>query len=315
MKTIDSFAGWVEPNYLQTPCIFFIKNNSRVLLERVADRLVDRGYFPKIGLEVEFYTGETVDMEDFVSTLDNFTGAENINYAGVAKEVGLNQLEIKLNPYESLDKLLHDFQRLKNFLLGSDYGILLAAVPFYYQPRSALQINVSLNDADGKNLFAKDAAGGESEVLLNSIAGILETTNSFLPLYAGSEDVLLAHDLEFNRIMFARKKSQVPTHNSWGIDNRSCSIRIPTSKNFYSESDYKTDSLLNRRLEFRVAASDCDLTCALFALLQGIFYGIQNNLEPPRATSNNVLEHHEEYRGIFTENKLQHILQPDIFNL
>ncbi|MDR2777398.1 MAG: hypothetical protein LBB24_01350 [Rickettsiales bacterium] len=307
----DEVAG---PSYQLTPPIFFIRNSVARLLERVVGRLGERGYFPKIGLEVEFYASGVDNFESFASMVNDFAGSAGIDYDGTSVEIGVNQFEIGLRPYRNINKLIGDSESLKSFLRESRYGVSFDTMPFYDQARSALQINVTLNDAEGNNLFARGPADEESRIMLNSIAGLLGTTNGFLPLYIKSEEDLLAYDHEFNEVIFARKRNPAPTYNSWGMNNRSCSIRIPTSKNFYSESDYRLDSLLNRRIEFRVAASDCDLSCAMFGVLYGILYGIRNDMEPPPPTSNNVLRHHEGYSRIFIDNNLWDILESDIFN-
>jgi glutamine synthetase len=302
------------PRYSRAPYVFYIMNNSEHLLGRVVDKFGRVGFFPKVGLEVEFYALEVDHITPLAVDIGNFTRDRGISCGGVAAEIGTGQFEVGLNPYGDMARLVGDFELLKSFLLESRYGVSFSTMPFYDQPRSALQINITLNDVGGKNLFAKDSDDRESRILLNSVAGLLETTNSFLPLYIESEEDLLAYDLEFNSLIFAKRKNQAPTYNSWGLNNRSCSIRIPTSKKFYFEREYRMDNLLNRRIEFRVAASGCNLSCALFGVLYGVLYGIQNNREPPPATSNNVLEHHEGYRKIFIEDNLRDILHPSIFN-
>jgi glutamine synthetase len=166
---------------------------------------------------------------------------------------------------------------------------------------------VSIDDRDGGNLFAKKS-GEESELLLNSVAGILETTNSFLPLYIKFTKNLMMFDLEFNRITYLQRRNPAPTYNSWGPNNRSCSVRIPAPKNFRSRDEYKLECDLGRRLEFRVPTSDCDVSCAIFGVLCGILYGLENNLKPPEATSNNILEHHGGYSKIAIENNARDFL-------
>jgi glutamine synthetase len=263
----------------------------------------DRKYFPRIGLEIEFYAPMVDGLETLASVVGDFSKSSNIDLRNTTKEVGNGQFEIDLNPYTDIHKLIDDFEVLKNFLEGESFGALFEALPFYGQPFSALQINISIGDSHGKNLFAKNS-NEESELLLNSVAGILETTNSFLPLYLKSTKNLLRFDLEFNKIIYSRNRNPAPTYNSWGINNRSCSIRIPTPKNFRSKDEYLLDCEIGRRIEFRVPTADCDIKCAIFCVLYSVLYGIANNLKPIEATSNNVLEHHDGYRKIAIEDNI-----------
>jgi glutamine synthetase len=301
--------------YSKTPGVFFVMNNSRRLLERASQLLGEMGYTPKVGLEVEFYGGRIGSPEELDGLLGDFARTAAIGYGGVTREVGRNQFEVSLSPQLAMGKLVDDFLLVKNFLLASDPAVSFDAMPSYYQPRSALQMNVSLNGGDGVNLFARSGDGEESRLLLNSVAGLLATTNSFLPLYLGpGGDPLVMFDEEFNRAIHSQGRNPMPTYNSWGINNRSCSVRIPTPKNFFSEKDYRIDSRLNRRIEFRVATADSNVECALFGLLYSLLYGIQNGLEPPPATSNNVLEYHEGFRRIAFEDNILSIIHPSFFS-
>ncbi|MDR1494726.1 MAG: hypothetical protein LBI29_01665 [Rickettsiales bacterium] len=303
-----------EVSYFRTPPVFYVINNSKKILDKVIGCLRDMGYLPKIGLEVEFYALRVDGIEQLADAVNNFARTEGIDQNGTSAETGEDQFEIEFNPYLDICKLVDDFESLRNFLLDSEFDVLFDALPFYGRARSALQINISLNNGARKNLFVRGPDGEENGLLLNSVAGILGATNGFLPLYIKSEEDLLMFDQEFNCLVHSRGGNPAPTYNSWGINNRSCSVRIPTPKNFFSEKEYRTEGMLNRRIEFRVATADCNLEYALFGLLYSVLWGIQNKLEPPPATSNNVLVHHEGFRRIFVENNLWDILQPSFFS-
>jgi glutamine synthetase len=302
----ESYAAGIEKRveYILSPGIFYIKNHIDDLLESVLEGFHREKYIPRIGLEIEFYAPRIDKLEALAAEVNKFSKLIDISLAGTTEEVGYRQFEIDLNPYTDIKKLISDFTVLKNFLTDGNFSATFDAMPIDGQPRSALQISVSIASEYGENLFAKNS-GEESELLLNSVAGILETTNRFLPLYIKSTENLLVFDLEFNKIEHLQKRNPVPTYNSWGLNNRSCSIRIPTPKNFRSKDEYKLECETGRRLEFRVPSSDCDIKCAIFGVLYSVLYGIVNKLKPSvEATSNNVLEHHDSYRKIAIEDSI-----------
>jgi glutamine synthetase len=246
---------------------------------------------------MEFYATEVDRLEPLADVVRNFSEKNALELDKVENEAGERQFEIDLKPYSNLAKLIEDVLALKSFLGTTNSGIRFDALPFYSQPRSALQINLTLNDADGNNLFAKNN-DSESKLLLNSVAGILGTTNSFLPLYMKSKKDVHMYDHDFNYSTYGKSGNFSPTFNVWGINNRTCSLRIPTPKNFSSREDYDLENKLSRRIEFRVPAADCAIDCAIFGVLRGALWGISNDLRPMDPTSNNVLEHNDGYERI-----------------
>jgi glutamine synthetase len=288
-------------DYNVTPLVFYIKNNIDFLFEYCLNEFKRLEYTIKIGIEIEFYSLEEIqDLGKFYQDIKKFSNINNIYLQNVERERGKNQFEIQLKPYIDLNKLIFDFNNLKNFLINSEYQITFRAVPFYYEVGSALQINVTLNK-DDKNLFSRienDGEKQESELLRNCIAGLIHKTNSFLPLYTKSENCFRRYRKNSCEVFYKNGKIPGPAYNSWGVNNRTCSIRIPTPKNFDNSEEYYLEDDLNRRIEFRVPSSDGDIKLVLYGVLDSMLTGIVDNLLPMEKTINNVFENNEGYEKI-----------------
>jgi glutamine synthetase len=139
--------------------------------------------------------------------------------------------------------------------------ISFAAKPFVDQPGSSMHINVSAHK-NNQNIFIKNN-NVESETLLYSIGGLckhmVQDLQYFLPNYSSKERIN-AHSIE------------TPSTVSWGKNNRSAAIRIPT-----------TDPL-HYRLEHRVPSADADPEKVISAILYAIYDGICHKIEPPQIT-------------------------------
>ena len=69
-----------------------------------------------------------------------------------------------------------------------------------------------------------------------------------------------------------------PTNSTWGIENRTCALRvIPGSEK-------------SQRVEYRIAAADCNPYLALAAAIGSGLYGIEHKIEPQTAIVGNSYE-------------------------
>ena len=146
---------------------------------------------------------------------------------------------------------------------------------------SGMHINMSLEDAFGKNLFADSSdERGLSKLAYQFMAGILYHIKSMTilmnPLVNSYKRLIPGYD--------------APTHIAWStVSNRGQLIRIPTSKD------------ASTRIELRSPDAAMNPYLALAACLAAGLDGIKKDMTPPESISRNVLAMTEEelkQRGI-----------------
>lgn len=134
---------------------------------------------------------------------------------------------------------------------------------------NSCHIHLSLRDTDGSAVFADPGAPhGMSDVFGSFIAGQLATLAELTLLYAPNIN-------SYKRFVDG---SFAPTAIAWGIDNRTCALRVVG----------RGDGL---RVECRVPGGDVNPYLAVAALIAGGLHGIDNELALPEPVSGNA------YRG------------------
>ncbi|MGA9716501.1 MAG: glutamine synthetase family protein [Aeromicrobium sp.] len=119
---------------------------------------------------------------------------------------------------------------------------------------SSCHIHLSLRDTDGEIAFWDE--GGRTPVYDQFIAGILATMRDFTLLYAPN----------INSYKRFADGSFAPTTVAWGLDNRTCAVRLVGHGR-------------SARLENRVPGGDVNPYLALSAMLAGGLHGIAHGLE------------------------------------
>ncbi len=294
------------------------------ILNKIISKFHADFFYPKIGLELEFYltkNNQQIDdqnlIQDFIDELSFEIKKREIDLFGIEKERGLGQIEIKTNPYKNIDKLIADIDLVKvisqdlaqNKSLKSDFS----PTPFITDCSSALQINISILDKNNCNLFVKNGEK-ESDLLLNSIAGLLINFPKNIDYFITSKSDILRFDLSRNKELFKKGKFTSPINLSWGYDNRSCAIRITNNiktpenrqiliissllKNSSKFDDLQNSfvgSEENRRLEFRIADANIDTMKAVNKALEMVKDGIDKNLKPIEPIYGNAFDKKYEY--------------------
>jgi glutamine synthetase len=103
--------------------------------------------------------------------------------------------------------------------VAAKHGLLVTfmAKPFTQHAGSGMHLHVSLVDDGGVNLFAAaDPAG--SPLLRQALGGLHQTMAESLLVFAPNGN-------SYRRF---QNESYAPTAVSWGINNRSVSLRVPT---------------------------------------------------------------------------------------
>jgi len=136
-------------------------------------------------------------------------------------------------------------------------------------PGQSGHIHISLKDKDNNGVFydpgksqnmsdcMRHFVAGQQKLMPEILAMIAPTVNSYTRLVPGY---------------------WAPTHASWGMDNRTCALRIiPGSED-------------SQRVEYRVAAADANPYIALSAALASGLWGIKNSIEPEAPVEGNAYE-------------------------
>jgi glutamine synthetase len=231
----------------------------KVLLDFIKSKF---GADVKIGAELEFYL-----RADSTKTINEIL--DQIPSAGcrLEKEKGWNQYEFVFSHEEPVLALLERINQTKSFIRTisrqKDCNAIFDAKPYPDDYGSSLHLHISLHDKFGLNMFATEATA--KTVLGRAIAGILDISEESIYLMCKSPEEYLRFSPKFLS----------PTNVSWGANNRTTLIRIPTS------------SLDAKRIEFRLPSSVTEPAMAVYVALIGVIHGLSKELNlPPQIYGN-----------------------------
>ena len=218
--------------------------------------------------EVDAFAELIGDITDACEIQGIETGAITKEYAPGPFEINLHHLD---DPLLAADQCIM-FKRIVR-AVAQRHGVeaTFMAKPYGESAGSGLHLHCSLLNGDGVNVFAEDEAGNArspatSQNLRHAIAGILE-------LMPESMAILAPNPNSFRRF---EPNIFVPITRSWGHENRSVALRIPTG-------DRKA-----RRIEHRIAGADANPYLALATIFAGLHHGLANAVEPPPASDGNA---------------------------
>ena len=233
---------------------------SIIKVKRILDNFNDKFNMKLcIGSELEFYFENFSDKKyrEFMNMISN-TLPNHL----ITKERGERQYEIIIP--KTFDILFH----IKNITIAKNIISTIAqecemvanfmAKPYENEPGNALHINISAF-INGRNIFTKHN-NQDSDYILYAIGGLCHNMKKDLKVFLPSKE-------SYKRII---PKNNAPTTVSWGGNNRTVAIRIPTT-----ESD-------NYRIEHRVSGSDADPEQVILKIIKAIFQGIEQKITPPK---------------------------------
>jgi glutamine synthetase len=131
---------------------------------------------------------------------------------------------------------------------------------------NSCHIHISLRGDDGSAVFADSGASdGMSEMFRSFIAGQLATLRELTLFYAPNIN-------SYKRFV---EGSFAPTAIAWGMDNRTCALRVVGHGH-------------GMRMECRAPGGDVNQYLAVSALIAGGLHGIEQELELPDALVGNA---------------------------
>ena len=259
----------------------------REILKRQIARLADRRLIAYVGTELEFIVFDDSYRDAWSKGYVGLTPASdyNIDYAllastrmepllrdirvsmegaglyceGVKGECNLGQQEIAFR-YEDALTTCDNHSIYKNGAkeIADKHGKALTFMAkFNEKEGNSCHIHISFRGADGSAVFADDDDTlGMSKMFRHFLAGQLKTMRELTLFFAPNIN-------SYKRYVDG---SFAPTAVAWGLDNRTCSLRV-------------VGHGLGMRVENRVPGGDVNQYLATAALIAGGLYGIEHELE------------------------------------
>jgi glutamine synthetase len=271
-----------------TPCDL----DPRAVLARVLDRFAADGLTPVVACELEYYlldarrtvdglaelagarsTGERPslhgvyglrELEDFSPFLRELwacADAQGVPLEGAISEYAPGQLELTLKHGPDALRAADEAVMYKRLAKGvaSRHGCeaTFMAKPFADRAGSGLHLHVSVQDAEGRNIMAGEAPAG-APPLAHAVGGLKATLADGMAIFAPNAN-------SYRRF---RPNSYAPVAPTWGVNNRTVSLRVPAGP------------AAGRHIEHRVAGADANPYLALAALLAGVHHGLTGRIDP-----------------------------------
>ncbi|WP_322528297.1 glutamine synthetase family protein [Salinicola sp. LHM] len=281
----------------------FFADPRNVLAQQV-QRLEAMGYTAVVALELEFYivdrtrddlgrvqpprspeTGEraTTSQVYSISELDEYAGflgdiqaaaaIQNLPLDTALKECAPGQFEINLvhgsDVLKACDSAVLLKRLIKGIAVNHGFEATFMAKPYDAEAGNGMHVHMSLLDAHGRNVFAAaDENPLGTEMLRHAIGGLLRLMPESVALMAPN----------LNSFRRFQPGLYVPMAPTWGFDNRSVALRIPSGPN------------AARRIEHRVGGADANPYLLLATLLASVIHGIANRISPEEIVTGNAYE-------------------------
>lgn len=253
------------------------ERDARYLLKQAIDHAARAGYTFAFGAEMEFYLFKL--DEDGNPTHIPYDHASYMDIApedkceNVRREICLNLEQMGIRPEsshheEGPGQNEIDF-RYSDPLTAADDAVTFQAVVRTIAARNGLCADFSpkpLADKPGNGCHINiSVKGGSQESMVYMIAGILNKISDMTVFLNPAEQ-------SYTRL----GSNKAPKYISWSSDNRSQLIRIPAATGEY------------RRAELRSPDSMANPYIAYTLLIYAGLYGIENKLELPSASNENL---------------------------
>ena len=264
----------------------------RHVLRGVLERFAADGLTPVVACELEYYlidpirmagggiqlaaapgTGERPslhgvyglrEIEDFSGFLRELWAAADVQgvpLEGAISEYAPGQLELTLkhgpDALRAADEALMYKRIAKGVAVRHGAEASFMAKPFSDRAGSGLHLHVSVNDAAGDNVFASENPAG-TPALRHAVGGMKATLADSMAIFAPNAN-------SYRRF---RANSYAPVAPTWGVNNRTVSLRVPAGPP------------KGRHIEHRVAGADANPYLAMAALLGAVHHGLTHEIDP-----------------------------------
>ena len=298
-------APWLGENYAQFLTSFYELDGEpndldpRHILGAVIDGLADEGLTPVVAVELEFYLCDLEDgkpvpargmvtghrsndiqvyglreMEDLQPFFDDLYTA--CDEQGLPLESGISEyapgqfeftLRHKADALRATDDAIMYKRLVKGVAVAHGMEATFMAKPFAESAGSGMHLHISMNDAKGKNAFASEDPAG-TPLLRHAIGGMKAMLAESMAIFAPNAN-------SFRRF---KANSYAPVAATWGVNNRTVSLRIPAG------------SPASRHVEHRICGADANPYLAVAAVLAAMLHGIKGQIDPGPAVEGNGYE-------------------------
>jgi glutamine synthetase len=272
-----------------------VVQSPRAILKHQRERLAERGLIAYAGTELEFIifddtyreawgkgyrdlkpsTDYNVDydllasgrLEPLLRDIRRGMDGAGMYCEGVKGECNLGQQEIAFRYAEILETAdQHTIYKSGAKEIAEKHGKSLTFMAkFNEREGNSCHIHLSVRGDDGTPVMAGDGEYGFSPFMEHWIAGILATLREFTLLYAPT----------INSYKRYQKGTFAPTGVAWGLDNRTCALRVIG----HGQS---------LRPENRVPGGDVNPYLAIAAIIAGGLHGVENELPMPDPLAGNA---------------------------
>jgi len=272
-----------------------VVESPRTILKTQLDRLATLGYQALAGTELEFIAFDTpyadawrqgyrdlvpatsynVDysilgttaVEPLLRDIRNAMYGAGMTVESAKGECNPGQQEIGFRYAEALTTAdNHVVYKTAAKQIAAQHGKSITFMAKYNEREgNSCHIHLSLRGTDGRIVFSD--ASGRTELYDRFVAGILATMADFTLLYAPN----------INSYKRFADGSFAPTAIGWGVDNRTCAVRLVGEGS-------------SARLENRVPGGDVNPYLALAAMIAGGLYGIEHEVGLPAEVQGNAYE-------------------------
>ncbi len=277
------------------------EGDSRMVLKRVVKKAADMGLYLNVGPEFEFFlfptddygnvtvdTGEQAGYFD-VAPIDRGENVRrdivlNLEDMGIEVESSYHEhspcqheIDLKYTDACTAADMIQSF-RMTTKVIARRHGLHATFMP---KPKdgkegSGMHLNLSLYNAEGKNLFDDpEGDNGLSELAYQMIAGILK----HLPA------ICLVMNPLVNSYKRLRPGFDAPVYAAWSASNRTASLRIPGARG------------KNTRIELRNPDAVANGYLSIALCLAAGLEGIEKKLLPPASVDFNLFNITEEEKA------------------
>lgn len=214
--------------------------------------------------QVQVYGLDDLDgMQPFFGPAYDAARVQGLPLETLISEYAPGQYELTLHYRPDLLRAADDLVMLKRLVraMARRQGMVACfmAKPFAAQAGSGMHLHVSLNDADGRNLFAEaEGTTALNPLLRHAIGGLAASMGDGMLAFA-------PHANSWRRFVAGL---YAPVQPTWGINDRSVALRIPAGP------------VTSRRVEHRPSGVDANPYLVGATMLAGMRQGIADGIDP-----------------------------------